>query len=111
MDADIGNLKTLFNEKAVEIENIKNSFDKIREFYEKDAFKEPADEICNESVQANPTQTCSSIPCAEELSNQTKLKHHMKTVHPVKYPCNVCWQMFETERGMKNHCRNVHDLT
>ena len=47
MDADIGNLKTLFNEKAVEIENIKNSFDKIREFYEKDAFKEPADEICN----------------------------------------------------------------
>ena len=44
----------------------------------------------------------------QQLSKEIELKKHKKSVDPVKHPCEICWQMFDTERGMRNHIRNYH---
>ena len=72
-------------------------------------FREPTDEITNEllsglaSELALRSSAFSCSKCDEQFSKETELKKHMKTVHPVKHPCEICWQMFDTERGMRNH--------
>ena len=71
-------------------------------------------EKINESENSRPaTQktTYETYPCDVcnlELLAKKDLDKHKKTYHPVKHPCNICWLIFDTERGMRNHVRNVH---
>ena len=46
--------------------------------------------------------------CNQELLTTKDLEKHKKKYHPVKHPCDICWLIFDTERGMRNHLRSVH---
>ena len=110
----IKNSKTTLVEKSIEIKQLETKVNLLNEIINNSNFKEPTDEITNEclsgltlaSVLPNAAFSCSK--CDEQFSKEIDLKKHMKTVHPVKYPCDICWQMFETERGMRNHLRKYH---
>ena len=46
--------------------------------------------------------------CNQQLLTTKDLEKHNKKYHPVKHPCDTCWLIFDTERGMINHLGSVH---
>ena len=72
--------------------------------------EEPVDEIEIETHEKATLPTFPCTSCDKKFPSQINLNTQVNyvQVHPIKYPCDIRWEIFETESGKKNHVRNFH---
>ena len=117
LKAKVENLEKLIGEKD---EQIKRILYTIENMTTEKAFVN--DEIVCETLSENENKlekakhqvdtelnfTYSCKECEKQFVRESDLSKHIKSNHPVKYHCDVCWLPFESERGMRNHFRSLH---